>query len=119
MAAQQGGQAIHGRVFGQRVQRELDAELPQDGVDHPGRVQRVAADSEEVLPDSDGEAEDALPLAGQPDLRWVPGALVAAVDRLAGDRVHFGVAPFSCWAASRQRWILPAADRGAWSTNVN
>ena len=95
MVAQQGGQAFHGRVLGQRLQRELDAELHHDGVDHPGRVQRVAADAEEVLPDPDGEAQDVLPLPGQPDLRRVPGALVAAVDRLVEGRVHFGVAPFS------------------------
>jgi hypothetical protein len=56
MVAQQGGQAFHGRVFGQRVQRELDAELHHDGVDHPRRVQRVAADAEKVLPDPDSEA---------------------------------------------------------------
>ncbi len=118
MVAQQGGQAFHGRMLGQHVQRELDAELHQDGVDHPGGVQRVAADAEEVLPDADGEAEDVLPLPGQPDLHRVPGALVAVVDRLVEGRVHGGVAPFSWWGASRQRWILPAADRGTWSTNV-
>ena len=95
MVAQQGGQAFHGRAFGQHVQRELDAELHQDGVDHPGGVQRVAADAEEVFPDPDGEAEDILPLPGQPDLHWVPGALVTVVDRLVGGRVHGGAAPFS------------------------
>ena len=93
MVAQQGGQAFHGRAFGQHVQRELDAELHQDGVDHPGGVQRVTADAEEVLPDPDGEAEDVLPLPGQPDLRRVPGALIAVVDRLIEGRVHG--APFS------------------------
>jgi hypothetical protein len=95
MVAQQGGQAFHGRVFGQHVQRELDAELHQDGVDHPGGVQRVAADAEEVLPDPDREAEEVLPLPGQPDLRRIPGVLVAGVDRLVEGRIHGGVAPFS------------------------